>query len=73
MHPKEVRSPGRTQRINKEYALGTQASRLRSVWNKLFDHTTPYLGAQANYPAPFMGRGQGAGQFATRKFVIRNT
>ena len=42
MHLKEVRSPGRTQRINKEYALGTQASRLRSVWNKLFDYAMPY-------------------------------
>ena len=26
MHLKEVRSPGRTQRINKEYALGAQAN-----------------------------------------------
>ena len=43
------------------------------VWNKLFDHTTPYLGAQANSPAPFTGRGQGAGQFATRKFVNPNS
>ena len=66
MHPKEVRSPGRTQRINKENALGTQASRPRSVWNKLFDHTTPYLGAQANSPAPFTGRGEGAGGGAIR-------
>ena len=68
MHPKEVRSLGRTQRITRE---PMHLKEVRSPGRTQRINKEYALGAQANSPAPFTGRGQGAGQFATRKFVIR--